>query len=137
MGREKRKKPNNRSDHSSNNLNENKHDNNSATNMKAFQRTSSTIDMKASQRITSATDTEAFQRISSATGEKTDQGKTGKVEKRAYYGTREERLTDKKNEEEEAVDFKIEYGTRHKSQQKQGASNRIIKVIKLEDESFC
>ena len=57
-----------------------------------------------------------------------------KVEKGAYYGTREEWITDKKNEEEEAVDFEIEYDTRHKSQKKQGASNRIMTVIQLEDE---
>ena len=38
-----------------------------------------------------------------------------KVEKGAYYGTREEWIKDKKNEEEEAVGFEIEYDTRHKS----------------------
>ena len=32
-----------------------------------------------------------------------------KLEKGAYYGTREEWITDKKNQEEEAVDFEIEY----------------------------
>ena len=36
---------------------------------------------------------EAFQRVSSATGDKADQGKARKVEKRAYYGTREEWVT--------------------------------------------
>ena len=89
----------------------------STTDMKASQRTSSATDIKASQGISSATDTEAFRSISSATDEKADTGKTDKVEKGAYYGTMEEWVTDKKNEEEEeAVDFEIEYGTRHKSQ---------------------
>ena len=37
-------------------------------------------------------------------------------------------------EEEEVVDFETEYYARHKSQQKQGASNRIIKIMQLEDE---
>ena len=148
VGREKKNKPNNRSDNSSNNLNENKHEDNSAPHMKASQRTSSATDMKTSQRtssatdikasqgICSATDTEASRSIISAIDEKVDPGKTGKVEKRAYYGTREEWITDKKNEEEEeAVDFEIEYGTRNKSQKKQGASNRVMKVIQLEDEN--
>ena len=83
--------------------------------------------MKTSQRISSATDTDAFQRVSSAADEKTDQDKTCKVKKGAYYGTREEWVTDKKNDEEGTVDFEIEYGTRHKSQQKDRASNRIMK----------
>ena len=34
------------------------------------------------------------------------------------------------------MDLEIEYGTRHKSQQKQGAGNRIMKVIQLEDKSL-
>ena len=96
----------------------------------------SATDMKAFQRISSATDMKAFQRISSVTDEKTDQGKTGKLEKRAYYETREEYVTDKKNEEEEAVDFEIEHGTRHKSQQNQGAIDRIMQVVQLQDESL-
>ena len=76
-----------------------------------------------------------MQRISSAANEKVDHGKTNKIEKRASYGTREEWVTDKKNEEEEeAMEFEIEYGTRHKNQQKQGTSNRMMKVIQLEDE---
>ena len=50
-----------------------------------------------------------------------------------YYGTREE-WVDNENEEEETVDFETEYGTRHKSQKKQGVSNRIMKVIQLQDE---
>ena len=58
--------------------------------MKAPQRTSSATDMKASQRINSATDTEAFQKISSTTDKNVASGKMGKVEKGAYYGTREE-----------------------------------------------
>ena len=102
VGREKKNKPNNRSDCSSNNLNENKHEDNSATHIKASERTSSATDMKASQRtssatdikasqaINSATDTEAFRSISSATDEKARPGKMGKVEKGVYYGTREE-----------------------------------------------
>ena len=61
--------------------------------------------MKGTQGIISTIDTEAFQRISSAADEKAESGKTDKVEKRAYYGTREELITDKKNEEEEAADF--------------------------------
>ena len=62
--------------------------------------------------------------------------KTEKVEKRVYYATREEWVTDKENEEE-AVNFEIELDTRRKSQKKQGTSNRIImKVIQLEDEPF-
>ena len=32
------------------------------------------------------------------------------------------------------MDFEIEYDTRHKSQKKQGASNRIMEVIQLENE---
>ena len=44
-------------------------------------------------------------------------GKIDKVKKGAYYGTREEWITDKKNEEE-AVDFEIEYDTRHKTKKK-------------------
>ena len=55
--------------------------------------------------------------------------KTDNVKKRAYYGTGKEWVTGKKNKEEEAVDFEIEHGTRHKRQQKQGASNRLMKVI--------
>ena len=106
----------------------------SATDMKASQRTSSATDIKASQGINSATDTETFRSISSATDEKADPGKTGKVEKGTYYGTREEWITDKKNEQEEAVDFEIKYGTRHESQKKQGVSNRIMKIIQLEDD---
>ena len=102
--------------------------------MKTFQRTSSATDMKESQGISSAIDTEAFRRISSAEDEKAESGKMDKVEKGAYCGTREESITDKKNEEEEAVDFEIEYDARHKSQKKQGASNRIMTVIQLEDE---
>ena len=102
--------------------------------MKASQRTSSATDIKGSQGISSATGTDAFRSISSATDEKADPGKTGNVEKGAHDGSREEWITDKKNKEEEAVDFEIEYGTRHKSQKKQGASNRIMKVIQLEDE---
>ena len=47
--------------------------------------------------------------------------------KGAYYGTSEEWVTDKKNDEEEVVDLETEYGTKHKSQQKEGASNRIMK----------
>ena len=47
--------------------------------------------------------------------------------KGAYYGTWEEWVTDKKNYEEEAVGFEIEYGTKHKSERKEGASNRIMK----------
>ena len=31
------------------------------------------------------------------------------------------------------MDFEIEYGTRDKSKRKQGASNRIMKVVQLED----
>ena len=58
--------------------------------MKAPQRTSSATDVKASQRINSATDTEAFQKISSATDKNVAPGKMGKVEKGAYYETREE-----------------------------------------------
>ena len=54
---------------------------------------------------------EAFQRVSSATGHKADQGKASKVEKRAYYGTREEWVTGMKNEEQEAVDCQIEHNT--------------------------
>ena len=136
VGRDKKsqKNPNNKSDNSSNNLNENKHEDNSATHIKASQRTSSATDMKASQEISSATDTEAFRSISSTTDEKADPGKTGKVEEGAYHGTREKWITDNKNEEEEAVDFETEYCTRHKSQKKQGASTRIMKVIQLEDE---
>ena len=68
---------------------------------------------------------EAFQRISSATDKKTEEGKVGKVVKRQYYGTREEWVTDKRNQEQEAVDFEIKYDTWHNSQQKQGASNPI------------
>ena len=34
------------------------------------------------------------------------------------------------------MDFETEYDKRHKSQQKQGQSNRIMKVIQLEDEPF-
>ena len=56
------------------------------------------------------------------------QGKKG-----MYYRTTKEWVTDKKNDVE-TVDFEIEYGTRHKSQQKEGASNRITKVVQLEDE---
>ena len=41
--------------------------------------------------------------------------KTEKVEKRVYYATREEWVTDKENEEE-AVNFEIELDTRRKSQ---------------------
>ena len=66
MRKEKKKKTNNRSNNSSNNLYQNEHDNNNATDIKTFQR------------------------ISRATDEKADQGKTGKVEKRAYYGAMEE-----------------------------------------------
>ena len=66
MRKEKKKKPNNRRNNSSNNLYQNEHGNNNATDMKTFQR------------------------ISRATDEKADQGKTGKVEKRAHYGTMEE-----------------------------------------------
>ena len=118
VGSEKKNKPNNRSDTQSSNLNENKLEDNCAADMKTFQRTSSATDMKRSQGISSAIDTESFWRISSAADEKAESGKTGKVEKGAYYGTREERITDKKNEEEEAVDFETEYETRHKSQKK-------------------
>ena len=32
------------------------------------------------------------------------------------------------------LDFEIEYDTRHKSQKKQGANNRIMRVIQLENE---
>ena len=84
--------------------------------MKASQITSSATDIEGSQGISSVTDTEAFRRISSATVEKTDSGETGNVEKEGYYGTREEYITDNKNDEEEAVDFEIKYVTRHKSQ---------------------
>ena len=130
----------------SNNLNENKFKDNCATDVtgsqgissaidtEAFQRTSSVTDMKRSQGISSAINTEAFRRISSAADMKAESAKRDKVEKGAYYGTREEWTTDKKNEEEEAVDFEIEYDTRNKSKKKQGASNRIMKVIQLEDE---
>ena len=38
----------------------------------------------------------SFRSVSSATDEKADPGKAGKVEKGAYYGTREEWITDKK-----------------------------------------
>ena len=65
--------------------------------------------------------------------ENADQGKTGKVEKRTYYGTREEWVTDKKNGKGETVDFEIKYSTGHKSQQKQRASNRIIGEHHLDD----
>ena len=58
--------------------------------MKAFQRTSSGTDMKGAQGTSSATDTEKLRRTSSAADEKVESGKTGKVEKGAYYGTREE-----------------------------------------------
>ena len=58
--------------------------------MKAFQRTSSATDMKRSQGTSSATDTEKLRKTSSAVDEKIDSGKTNKVEKEAYYGTREE-----------------------------------------------
>ena len=77
----------------------------------------------------------AFQRISRATDGKSsaDQGKKGKVEKRTYYGTREEWVTDKKNGKEEAVGFETEYDTRIKRQQKQRASNRIIGEHHLDD----
>ena len=47
MEREKKMKPNNRSDSLINNLNAHKHDNNSATDMKAFQQTSSAIDINS------------------------------------------------------------------------------------------
>ena len=130
---EKKNKPNKRSDNQSN-LNENKLEDNCATDMKTFQRTSSPTDMKESQEISSAIGTEAFRRISSVADKKAESGKIGNVEKEAYYGTREEWITDKKNEEEEAVDFEIEYDTRHKSQKKQESSNRIKKVIQVEDE---
>ena len=130
---EKKNKPNSRKDNQSN-LNENKLEDNCAKDMKTFKRNSSPIDMKESQGISSAIDTEAFRRISSTADEKAESGKIDKVEKGAYYGTREECLTDKKNEEGEAVDFKIEYDTRHKSKKTQGASNRIMKVIQIEDE---
>ena len=73
--------------------------------------------MKEYPRISSARDTEAFRRISSAADEKAESGKIDIVEKGAYYGTREEWITDKKNEEE-AVDFEVEYDTGHKSQKK-------------------
>ena len=130
---EKKNKPNKRSDNQSN-LNENKLEDNCATDMKTFQRTSSPTDMKESQEISSAIGTEAFRRISSVPDKKAESGKIGNVEKEAYYGTREEWITDKKNEEEETVDFEIEYDTRHKSQKKQESSNRIKKVIQVEDE---
>ena len=133
MVSEKKNKPNNRKDNQSN-LNENKLEDNCAKDMKTFKRTSSPIGMKESQGISSVIDTEAFRRISSTADEKAESGKIDKVEKGAYYGTREEWLTDKKNKEEEAVDFEIEYDTRHKSKETQGASNRIMKVIQLEDE---
>ena len=110
VGSEKKNKPNNRS-YDQSNLNENKLEDNRATDMKTFQRTSSATDMKESQGISCAIDTEAFQRISSAEDEKAESGKMEKVEKGAYYGTREEWITDKKNQEEEAVDFEIEYDT--------------------------
>ena len=103
--------------------------------MKASKRTRTRIatDIKAPK--SSETDTETFQSISNATDEKAGAGKTGKVERGAYYGTREEWVTDKKNEEEEAVDFETEYGTKHKSEKKKKrTSNRIMKVIQLEDE---
>ena len=58
--------------------------------MKAFQRTSSATDMKRSQGTSSATDTEKLRKTSSAVDEKIDSGKTNKVEKGEYYGTREE-----------------------------------------------
>ena len=87
---EKGEKRRPKSDNSSNNLNENKHEDDSATDMKAPQRISSATDMKASQGINSATDTEAFQKISSTTDKNVASGKMGKVEKGAYYGTREE-----------------------------------------------
>lgn len=92
-------------------------------------------DMKTFQRISSATDMETFQRISKAADEQSsaDQGKTGKVEKRTYYWTREEWVTDKKNGKEEPVDFESEYDTRIKCQQKQRASNRIIVEHHLDD----
>lgn len=116
MVREKKRKPYKTSDNSSNNLNQNEHSHNSATDMKAFQRISRSTDMKA------------FQRISKATEEKADHGKTGKVEIKAHYVTTEEWGTDKKNNEE-AVDFEMEHGSRHKSQQKQEAKNIIMKKI--------
>ena len=100
----------------------------SATDMNALHRNSSATDMKSSQRISSGTDMKAFKKISSATDEEANQGKTEKVEKRTHYETREEWVTDKKIEEEEAVDFK-----RGKTEQKHGASNRIMKVIQLQD----
>lgn len=78
MGEKKR--PNNRSDSSSNNLNENKHDGNRAADMKAFQRSSSATDMKVFQRISGALDTETFQRISSATDG--EPGKDGESRKK-------------------------------------------------------
>ena len=57
--------------------------------MKAFQRTSSATDMRF-QGTSSATDTEKLRKTSSAVDEKIDSGKTNKVEKGEYYGTREE-----------------------------------------------
>ena len=124
VGSEKKNKPDNRSGNQSN-LNENKFEDNCAIDMKTFQRTSSPTDMKESPRISSARDTEVFRRISSAADEKAESGKIDKVEKGAYYGTREEWITDKKNEEEEAVEFEVEYDTRHKSQKK--SKKQVIK----------
>ena len=74
--------------------------------------------MKVFQRISGALDTETFQRISSATDG--EPGKDGESRKKNVLWDQEEQLTDKKNEEKEAVDFEIEYDKRHKSQQKQG-----------------
>ena len=86
--------------------------------MKAFQRSSSATDMKVFQRISGALDTETFQRISSATDG--GPGKDGERRKKNVLWHQEEQVTDKKNEEKEAVDFETEYDKRHKSQQKQG-----------------
>ena len=93
--------------------------------MKASQRTSSATDIKGSQGISSATDTEHSEVSLVLQMRRLTQER---------IGSREKWITDKENKKEEAVDFETEYGTRHKSQKKQGASNRIMKVIQLEDE---
>ena len=59
-------------------------------------------------------------------------GEDRQGKKRAYYGTREEWVTVHKNEEEEeAVDIETDYYTRHKIQQKRGASYRTMKEIQV------